>query len=139
MQTLVDFLIVNRDRHMENIGFLRDADTLKILSPAPVYDSGSSAGLEGEIPEHGKETRVNGLYQTFGECLSHVKDPCILDLTLLPDTEELGQLMEQAGGIPAPRREKLLQAYEEHGQIIRQMQERARKDHPEEDEEFLRG
>jgi hypothetical protein len=119
MQTLVDFIILNRDRHMGNIGFLRDPDTLRIISPAPVYDSGSSARMEGELPDHGLATTVNGLYPTFGECLAHINDPCILDLTRLPDAKELGRLMDQAGNIPASRKEKLLQTYEEHKQIIR--------------------
>ena len=46
MMTLVDYLITNRDRHEGNIGFLRDPDTLMIICPAPVYDSGSSLILQ---------------------------------------------------------------------------------------------
>ena len=38
----VDFLIANEDRHMGNFGALRNADTLKWLGPAPVYDCGTS-------------------------------------------------------------------------------------------------
>lgn len=127
MQMLVDFLIGNRDRHQGNIGFLRDADTLRIFSAAPVYDSGSSAGKEGERPEGGLKTTVNGLYPTFGECLSHVKDPYILDMARLPDAQELLGIMENAGCIPVPRREQLLKSYEEHSRFLALLQEEAGK------------
>lgn len=39
---MTDYLITNTDRHMNNIGVLRDPDTLKILGFAPIYDSGNS-------------------------------------------------------------------------------------------------
>ena len=39
---LVDCLIANSDRHLNNFGFIRNADTLKWEGLAPVYDSGNS-------------------------------------------------------------------------------------------------
>ncbi|MCD8307104.1 MAG: excisionase [Clostridia bacterium] len=39
-----DYIIANEDRHYENFGFIRDADTLEWLGPAPLYDSGYSLG-----------------------------------------------------------------------------------------------
>lgn len=38
----VDFLIANRDRHLNNFGAVRDVRTLEWLGLAPVYDSGTS-------------------------------------------------------------------------------------------------
>lgn len=37
-----DFLINNEDRHYGNFGFLRDAETLRFLGPAPLFDNGNS-------------------------------------------------------------------------------------------------
>jgi hypothetical protein len=37
---IVDSLLANRDRHLNNFGFLRDADTLNWLRPSPIFDSG---------------------------------------------------------------------------------------------------
>lgn len=37
-----DFLLSNTDRHMNNIAVLRDADTLKFIGLAPIYDTGNS-------------------------------------------------------------------------------------------------
>lgn len=38
----LDFLIVNEDRHQNNFGLVRNAETLEWLGAAPVFDSGSS-------------------------------------------------------------------------------------------------
>lgn len=39
---VLDFLIVNEDRHQTNFGVIRDANTLEFLGPAPIFDSGTS-------------------------------------------------------------------------------------------------
>ena len=41
-----DYIIANEDRHFNNFGFIRDAKTLKFISPAPIYDSGASFGFD---------------------------------------------------------------------------------------------
>ncbi len=38
----IDFLIANVDRHTNNFGFIRNANTLEWIGLAPVFDSGSS-------------------------------------------------------------------------------------------------
>lgn len=43
---VLDYLIANEDRHMNNFGVLRDAETLEWLGFAPIYDSGSSLGYD---------------------------------------------------------------------------------------------
>ena len=37
-----DFLINNSDRHFGNFGFLRDVNTLELVSFAPLFDHGKS-------------------------------------------------------------------------------------------------
>lgn len=47
-----DYLLANEDRHFNNFGALRNADSLVCLGMAPLFDSGSSLGykkLEKEI------------------------------------------------------------------------------------------
>lgn len=43
---VLDYLIANEDRHLNNFGLLRNPDTLEWLGPAPIYDSGSSLGYD---------------------------------------------------------------------------------------------
>jgi hypothetical protein len=39
---VLDYIISNEDRHYNNFGFIRNADTLEWLGAAPVFDSGTS-------------------------------------------------------------------------------------------------
>ena len=39
---VLDYLIANEDRHQNNFGAVRDAETLRWIGAAPVYDSGTS-------------------------------------------------------------------------------------------------
>ena len=43
---VLDYLIANEDRHLNNFGLLRNPDTLEWLGPTPIYDSGSSLGYD---------------------------------------------------------------------------------------------
>lgn len=122
IQTMVDYLITNRDRHQGNIGFLRDPDSLKIISPAPVYDSGSCKHLEGVYPESVDNTTVNGLYTTEFECLQHVSDYKVLDLNKLPTTEDVRNVLSQCYSISEKRIEDLCSLYAEKVNKLRELQ-----------------
>lgn len=41
-QILTDFIITNTDRHLNNFGVIRDSETLQLIKPAPIFDSGNS-------------------------------------------------------------------------------------------------
>lgn len=43
---VLDYIIANEDRHLNNFGALRNADTLEWAGMAPIYDSGSSLGYD---------------------------------------------------------------------------------------------
>ena len=43
---VLDYIIANEDRHFNNFGVLRNAETLEWIGMAPVYDSGSSLGYD---------------------------------------------------------------------------------------------
>jgi hypothetical protein len=43
---VLDYIIANEDRHLNNFGAVRDAETLAWLGMAPVYDSGSCLGYD---------------------------------------------------------------------------------------------
>ena len=43
---VLDYLIANEDRHQNNFGLVRNANTLEWLGVAPVFDSGSSLGYD---------------------------------------------------------------------------------------------
>ena len=39
---ILDFLIMNEDRHLNNFGIIRDVNTLKWIKCAPIFDNGCS-------------------------------------------------------------------------------------------------
>ena len=43
---VLDYIIANEDRHLNNFGALRNAETLEWIGMAPVYDSGSALGYD---------------------------------------------------------------------------------------------
>ena len=47
---VLDYIIANEDRHLNNFGAVRNAETLEWIGMAPIYDSGSSLGYDKSIP-----------------------------------------------------------------------------------------
>ena len=43
---LLDYLIMNVDRHLNNLGVIIDVNTLKWLSVAPIFDSGEAMNID---------------------------------------------------------------------------------------------
>ena len=43
---ILDFLIMNEDRHLNNFGIIRDVNTLKWLDVVPIFDNGQSLNIE---------------------------------------------------------------------------------------------
>lgn len=122
IQTIVDCLITNRDRHQGNIGFLRNPDTLQIVSIAPVYDSGSSENMEYELPIDTEHTRVNGLYPTEKDCLDHVLDLNCVDLAKLPGCEEIRAELDKSSSLSPMRKDFLVNLYKDKVAALNLMQ-----------------
>ena len=122
IQTIVDFLISNRDRHQNNIAFIRDADTLKLLRSAPVFDSGSSKYMEGMNPETLFNTSVNSLYSTEIECLEHVSDFSSVDILLLPSAEDISALLSESFYLSDKRKAFLVQMYTDKVNLLKILQ-----------------
>ena len=43
---ILDFIIMNEDRHLNNFGIIRDVNTLNWLDIAPIFDNGQSLNIE---------------------------------------------------------------------------------------------
>ena len=69
---LLDYLLVNEDRHFNNFGIIRDANTLKWLDVAPIFDSGESLNnfnIENVTNEEGRFFSEFWPFETF---LDHI-------------------------------------------------------------------
>ncbi len=61
---ILDFLIMNEDRHLNNFGIIRDVNTLKWLDVAPIFDNGQSLNVEYYDE---KEVHISGSGRFFYE------------------------------------------------------------------------
>ena len=64
---ILDFLIMNEDRHLNNFGIIRDVNNLKWLDIAPIFDNGQSLNIEYYDEE---EMHIRGEGKLFYEIKS---------------------------------------------------------------------
>lgn len=88
---VLDYIIANEDRHLNNFGVIRDAETLEWIGMAPIYDSGSSLGydkLANQI-RSGKDVTCKPFKKHHEEQLKLVSSFEWIDFEKLSDVEEL--------------------------------------------------
>ncbi len=120
----LDYLLANEDRHTNNFGTLREAETLEWLGPAPVFDCGTSlwhdslfrwGGPEPDSPSKPFEAR-------HSEQITLVQSFDWLDFSELDsargDLEEL--LLSAPRFVDDQRRETLCEGFQRR---VRQLQE----------------
>ena len=87
----LDYIIANEDRHFNNFGLLRNAETLEWIGMAPIYDSGSSLGYD-KLPSQmksEKDVRCKPFKNHHLEQLQLVQSFDWLDLSKLADVEDV--------------------------------------------------
>ena len=88
---ILDFLIMNEDRHLNNFGIIRDVNTLKWVSVAPIFDNGMALNIpyydedEVIISGHG---RLFYEVKPFDEIIKVVKDITRIDISKLDGVVE---------------------------------------------------
>ncbi|MCD7865993.1 MAG: HipA domain-containing protein [Clostridiales bacterium] len=88
---VLDYIIANEDRHLNNFGVIRNAETLKWLGFAPIYDSGSSLGYD-KVPAQmrlEKEVVCKPFKNHHSEQLKLVSDFSWIHFDRLSDVREL--------------------------------------------------
>ena len=90
-QIVIDYILTNLDRHMNNIEILRDTKTLKTIGMAPMFDFGNSMFFRynsaDNLPNDNKferlETRSFSLKES--KLLKHVKNKIEIDYDAILD------------------------------------------------------
>lgn len=88
---VLDYIIANEDRHLNNFGLLRDAKTLEWIGFAPIYDSGSSLGYD-KMPSQirrGKDIKCKPFKSHHEEQLKLVTDFSWIDFDSIKDVDRL--------------------------------------------------
>lgn len=91
-QTLTDFLLTNEDRHLNNFGILRNPETLKFLSMAPIFDTGNSMFWNSPFAKTRYDVlnmAAGGLEKSQDHMLSLVHDRFAVKIDALPSETEV--------------------------------------------------
>ncbi len=111
---ILDYIMGNTDRHTNNFGLIRNADTLEWLGPAPVFDSGTSLGcdlLTREIPSRAG-VRSKPFKGTHAEQIGLVSSLDWVDFDALDAVlPELEAVMDSSGGFIDPARRDALMGF----------------------------
>lgn len=94
-QIISDYVLSNVDRHMDNIGILRDADTLKFVRMAPIFDTGRAFGGRGVTPYTEEEIdniEINSFENNETALLDHVTDRNVFDISKALTSERISEL-----------------------------------------------
>ena len=118
--TLTDFAMTNEDRHLNNFGILRDPETLKFLSMAPIFDTGNSMFYHnmdiGRPLSRAQMLNISitAFHNSEEQMLPHIRNRGCVVSENLPDPsviqmylEKMGITPEVAGTISANYRTKL--------------------------------
>lgn len=91
---IVDFIIANTDRHLNNFGFIRNADTLEWKGEAPIYDSGKA--MFKDCTEYELKEILNGTQTGIASSKPfetiHERQICILPVEQIFRTMDLSAL-----------------------------------------------
>lgn len=124
---VLDYIIANTDRHHNNFGFIRDVNTLEYLSPAPIFDSGTSLWHKYSVLSNkiGTPVIAQPFYNTHEMQLSLVKNWDRFDFSKLRNiTEEIYDILNKNPLIDKKRNNIICAALKERIQSIKLYQER---------------
>jgi len=98
----LDYIIANEDRHFNNFGFIRNADTLEWVGFAPVFDCGTS--LWHNSLNIGGERKCQPFCQSHEEQFKLISDLSWFELDALKGIdEEIAEIFSQSSVIDESR------------------------------------
>lgn len=116
-QIMTDFLLSNTDRHLNNVAILRDADSLRFLQMAPIYDTGKSFFVGKQEVYTSQKELLNIKTISFAsmelKLLSYVQDKNIVDINKLPSPEYIRHMYEKDSRINPERINQIVKCYEQ--------------------------
>jgi hypothetical protein len=118
---VTDFLIFNEDRHYNNFGAVRNAQTLEWLGLAPIFDSGTSLWYNQVTFNHSalKRIKVKPFRTLHEEQIKYVSDFSWIDFSALNGIEkDFHSLLSLSPLIEESRIEKLCEMFNNRVQLL---------------------
>ena len=109
---VVDYLMVNEDRHQNNFGLIRNVKTLEFIGVAPIFDTGSALWFDQPTHMMGgvRKLECKPFKKNHEEQLKLVDSFDWLNLDQLVGIEdEIRRLFEDALYIDEQRRERIIE------------------------------
>jgi len=108
----LDYLIANKDRHMNNFGAIRNAETLEWIGLAPVYDSGTSL-WHNQLDIRAENAPCSKPFRsTHEEQIKAVTDFSWLDLSELNGIEnDIAAILSKSPFIDDKRKQNICRAF----------------------------
>ena len=107
----LDFIIVNEDRHLNNFGLIRNAETLEYISAAPIYDNGTSMWFNTATPNikaAARDISSKPFKTNHSDQIKLVTDFSWLELGKLKGIEDdFADILETSEHIDAERKDTL--------------------------------
>lgn len=107
----LDYIIVNEDRHLNNFGLIRNAETLEYTSAAPIYDNGTSMWFNTATPNikaGARDISSKPFKTNHSDQIKLVTDFSWLELGKLKGIEdEFAEILETSEHIDAERKDTL--------------------------------
>lgn len=120
---VLDYLILNEDRHQNNFGVIRDAKTLEYTGAAPVFDSGTSFWWDTPTVRIGNMQRVvcKPFKKYHDEQIKLVQSYDWLDITKLRGIEEeFREIVKDSEFIDEIRRDRLCLALKHRVELLQE-------------------
>ena len=124
-EIMTDFVISGYDRHLNNIGFMRDADSLEFTGMAPIFDSGGALFCNKPIPKNTKELlslSTESFVKKESNLVKLVEDKNVIDLTKLPPASFIRNLYEKDPNLNRTDIRRIACCYEKKIDICRSLQ-----------------
>ncbi|MGN0338327.1 MAG: hypothetical protein ACI4EE_12615 [Lachnospiraceae bacterium] len=120
-----DFVLSGRDRHLSNVAILRDAESLRFISPAPIYDSGKSLFVQDSVPTNDRDLlsiKTESFVGSELKMLKFVKDRNCLDVSKLPERKWLEEVYAVDSKMDENRIKLIGEGYERKIELFRRFQ-----------------
>ena len=88
---ILDFLIMNEDRHLNNFCIIRDVNTLKLIGVAPIFDNGMALNVDYYSEDEATISGYGRLFyevKPFDEIIKVIKDIKRIDISKLDGLPE---------------------------------------------------
>lgn len=110
---ILDFLIGNTDRHMNNFGVVRNSNTLEILGVAPIFDSGTSLFMSMSTRQSIDDLESKPFAKTHQKQIALVENMTKLNIAVFKECKkEIDNILSENPFMDRERKNFVLENYE---------------------------